>query len=171
MQLSGFTSLRLRYVRLHFRSIWYTTDYANQQQLIWFFGLLARLVDSNGFKKTSCSARFRSLRKVHPFVPPMVGSNGLEPSTSRLSGVCSNQLSYEPVGPLLLKRLWWRLAGSNRWPPACRAGALPAELNPHESVYKKCLETLLYYTDADTDKSARSNEQNKSSQIKWEHCY
>ena len=26
---------------------------------------------------------------------------------------------------------WWRLAGSNRWPPACRAGALPAELNPH----------------------------------------
>ena len=27
--------------------------------------------------------------------------------------------------------LWWRLAGSNRWPPACKAGALPAELNPH----------------------------------------
>ena len=25
---------------------------------------------------------------------------------------------------------WWRLAGSNRWPPACKAGALPAELNP-----------------------------------------
>jgi hypothetical protein len=25
-----------------------------------------------------------------------VGSNGVEPSTSRLSGVCSNQLSYEP---------------------------------------------------------------------------
>ena len=30
----------------------------------------------------------------------LVGSNGLEPSTSRLSGVCSNQLSYEPM--------WWR---------------------------------------------------------------
>ena len=26
---------------------------------------------------------------------------------------------------------WWRLAGSNRWPPACKAGALPAELSPH----------------------------------------
>ena len=25
---------------------------------------------------------------------------------------------------------WWRLAGSNRWPPACKAGALPAELYP-----------------------------------------
>ena len=27
----------------------------------------------------------------------MVGLNGLEPSTSRLSGVRSNQLSYKPV--------------------------------------------------------------------------
>ena len=38
-----------------------------------------------------------------PFVPRrtslevLVGSNGLGPSTSRLSGVCSNQLSYEPM--------------------------------------------------------------------------
>ena len=26
--------------------------------------------------------------------------------------------------------IWWRLTGSNRRPPACKAGALPAELNP-----------------------------------------
>ena len=32
---------------------------------------------------------------VFPF--RVVGSNGLGPSTSRLSGVCSNQLSYEPI--------------------------------------------------------------------------
>ena len=34
-----------------------------------------------------------------PFYPSqdLVGSNGLGPSTSRLSGVCSNQLSYEPI--------------------------------------------------------------------------
>ncbi len=25
----------------------------------------------------------------------------------------------------------WRLADSNRWHPACKAGALPTELNPH----------------------------------------
>ena len=28
--------------------------------------------------------------------------------------------------------LWWRVPGSNRWPPACKAGALPAELTPHK---------------------------------------
>ena len=27
----------------------------------------------------------------------LVGTSGLEPPTSRLSGVCSNQLSYEPI--------------------------------------------------------------------------
>ena len=25
---------------------------------------------------------------------------------------------------------WWRWTDSNRWPPACKAGALPAELHP-----------------------------------------
>ena len=32
-----------------------------------------------------------------PIEMGLVGSNGLGPSTSRLSGVCSNQLSYEPI--------------------------------------------------------------------------
>ena len=67
-----------------------------------------------------------SLNLHWSFIQPlrkMVGQSGLEPPTSRLSVVCSSQLSYWPV--------WWRLAGSNRWPPACKAGALPAELNPH----------------------------------------
>ena len=39
---------------------------------------------------------------------------------------------------------WWRLAGSNRWPPACKAGALPAELNPH-IVFTVCLGTSSLY--------------------------
>ena len=124
--------------------------------------------------------------------PAVVGSNGLEPSTSRLSGVRSNHLSYEPVlqpvvinqpdvaantlaylrrfsrseklqwparfqsaKPLLRLRTgypprppsslsfrlqrdlaaatcrWWRRTESNCRPPACKAGALPAELRPH----------------------------------------
>src|SRR5690606_13591472 len=30
--------------------------------------------------------------------------------------------------------IWWSQSGSNRRPPACKAGALPAELWPHELV-------------------------------------
>ena len=30
-----------------------------------------------------------------------------------------------------LQYLWWRWGESNSWPPACKAGALPAELHPH----------------------------------------
>ena len=43
-----------------------------------------------------------AIKLASHFSPPapygaLVGSNGLGPSTSRLSGVCSNQLSYEPA--------------------------------------------------------------------------
>ena len=31
--------------------------------------------------------------------------------------------------------LVWRLRDSNSWPPACKAGALPAELNPRLSLW------------------------------------
>ena len=94
---------------------------------------------------------------------PMVGSNGLEPSTSRLSGVRSNHLSYEPISVAVRCAIrpnrcfsfaptasrdyrlpfrsdcsatwlgdspWWRRTESNCRPPACKAGALPAELRP-----------------------------------------
>ena len=31
----------------------------------------------------------------------------------------------------VLHKKWWRIADSNRSPPACKAGALPNELIPH----------------------------------------
>ena len=46
---------------------------------------------------------------------------GLEPSTSGVTGRHSNQLSYWAVW-------WWKQQGSNLWPSACKADALPAEL-------------------------------------------
>ena len=52
----------------------------------------------------------------------LVGVPGIEPGTSSLSGTRSNQLSYTP---------WWSRRGSNPRQPACKAGALPAELCPH----------------------------------------
>ena len=35
------------------------------------------------------------------------------------------------------KRVWWSQTGSNRRPPACKAGALPAELWPLDTSRKK----------------------------------
>ena len=79
----------------------------------------------------------------------LVGSSGVEPPTSCLSGMRSNLLSYEPVlfaqspvspyseirflEPIWFRffNRWWRWRDSNPWPPACRAGALPTELHPH----------------------------------------
>ena len=58
----------------------------------------------------------------------MVGLGGLEPPTSRLSGVRSNHLSYKPI---CCFKNWWRWGDLNSWPPACKAGALPTELHPH----------------------------------------
>jgi hypothetical protein len=57
-----------------------------------------------------------------------VGPDGVEPSTSPLSGVRSSQLSYGPRGRP--SPFWWSWSGSNRRPPECKSGALPAELQP-----------------------------------------
>ena len=82
----------------------------------------------------------------------MVGLNGLEPSTSRLSGVRSNQLSYRPlervmrielttsawkaeVLPLNYTRIWWVRTESNRRHLELQSNALPTELLTH--IFKK----------------------------------
>ena len=62
----------------------------------------------------------------------MVGPGGLEPPTPALSTRCSNQLSYEPYYDVRVK--WWSRSGSNRRPPECKSGALPAELRPRQVV-------------------------------------
>ena len=76
----------------------------------------------------------------------------LELVISSVTGRCPNQLDqrtnlgsctaiHKPRGRNLFWK-WnfmfgdecnhqWRIAGLNRWPPACKAGALPAELIPH----------------------------------------
>jgi hypothetical protein len=67
----------------------------------------------------------------NPVLPPqvrgvLVGLGRLELPTSPLSGVRSSHLSYRPMG----FRNWWSWSGSNRRPPECKSGALPAELQP-----------------------------------------
>ena len=75
--------------------------------------------------------------KRHPKVSfaVVVGLNRLELSTSRLSGVCSNQLSYNPLVPLS-GGLWWRCTDSNRGPLECKSSALPTELHPRGECLK-----------------------------------
>ena len=51
----------------------------------------------------------------------MAGLTRLELATSGVTGRRSNQLSYNP-------KIWWAKRGSNPRHPACKAGALPAEL-------------------------------------------
>ena len=104
----------------------------------------------------------------------LVGPSGLEPPTSCLSGTRSNHLSYEPVSWMQnaecrmqsaecrvqnaecriysvhlswLRTLvrWWRWWDSNPWPPACRAGALPAELHPHIVAFGSDIASQWYY--------------------------
>ena len=47
-----------------------------------------------------------------------------------------NETSKRFRSSLLQSISWWRVPGSNRWPPACKAGALPAELTPHRGSLK-----------------------------------
>ena len=72
-----------------------------------------------------------------------VGLSGLEPPTSRLSGVRSNRLSYKPsvVSDARKFLSGWRRRDSNSRPPACKAGALPTELRPRLKLAATCSPT------------------------------
>ncbi len=69
----------------------------------------------------------RLLKAVFCF---LVGLGRFELPTSPLSGVRSNHLSYRPSGANYGPPNWWSWSGSNRRPPECKSGALPAELQP-----------------------------------------
>jgi hypothetical protein len=58
-----------------------------------------------------CSTTELLRNKKYLFI--MVGLNGLEPSTSRLSGVRSNQLSYRPI--IFLERVKGIEPSSSAW--------------------------------------------------------
>ena len=71
-----------------------TTQTYLQRQSLSSYAFLFSLGTSLGF----CFRSFFSPVASRPlYLRTLVGSNGLGPSTSRLSGVCSNQLSYEPI--------------------------------------------------------------------------
>lgn len=74
----------------------------------------------------------------------LVTSSSLRPSGLERVKHKASSLRYLPLSPLVkelrparLQRSqiiasWWSRSGSNRRHPACKAGALPTELHPHE---------------------------------------
>ena len=124
------------------------TKYLNNK-FFSIYNYLFRFFSLFGFQWTfvSLSLYRKWPKKLHKrFL--LVGPSGLEPPTSCLSGTRSNLLSYEPIRFAVrhLSDLWWRWWDSNPWPPACKAGALPTELHPHErkgSFFPKSAEPKL----------------------------
>ena len=55
------------------------------------------LVISTGFEPVNAAVKGQCVKPLHQLTKKMVGLGGLEPPTSRLSGVRSNQLSYNPI--------------------------------------------------------------------------
>ena len=61
-----------------------------------FGDLIFKLVTRTGFEPMNACVKGMCVKPLHQRAK-MVDLNGLEPSTSRLSGVRSNQLSYRSV--------------------------------------------------------------------------
>ena len=62
---------------------------------------------------------------------PRSGSNWRPPAWQ--AGILTNWTTWPHYTFYLGDRTWWELQGSNLWPPACKADALPAELNSHKA--------------------------------------
>ena len=63
------------------------------------------------------------------YVPKNGGKKWIRTTEPEGADLQSAAFSLFAIFPAYLK--WWRLTGSNRWPLACKASALPAELNLH----------------------------------------
>ena len=129
--------------------LYLSTDRLNGRILSPLFPL--RVVGSNGLLGIWLLRNQVALSFAPYSFRSLVGSNGLGPSTSRLSGVCSNQLSYEPIygggnrvrtdDPLLAGQVLYQLSytpiflrsSQNKCPPCSREATL-LKTNKKETI-------------------------------------
>ena len=103
------------------------------------------------------SADWSGLRGSNSLPPPWQGGalpDELNPQWR--SGWDSNPRPLPWQGSVLTnwttRPIWWELQGSNLWPSACKADALPAELSSHHSVFSRTFvfqplrDDMYYYT-------------------------
>ena len=72
--------------------------------------------------------------QLHPLVYGKTFKNNFLTSFSQYTTICFVSLYFIRFSMSICLNsfeFWWRWWDSNPWPPACRAGALPAELHPH----------------------------------------
>ena len=75
-----------------------------------------------------------TLRRVDQQTLSLCFPHAMYLGISKSSGACPAlpwQRQQENPEGFSISKKWWSLTGSNRRHPACKAGALPAELRPH----------------------------------------
>ena len=80
--------------------------------------------------------------KDHTTLPTRKRQRNIHPTLSRPGQTLRYQFLLRDKTPTpqhqtALQQYWWRRSGSNRRPPACKAGALPAELRPQSRNFLK----------------------------------
>jgi hypothetical protein len=83
-------------------------------------------ISPQGESKGILYATFRYSIVKEPVVPIRDGSGRSAHAVQPPDSTPGLRLASRSLG-----EGWWRRAGSNRQPPACKAGALPVELRPH----------------------------------------
>jgi hypothetical protein len=100
-------------------------------------------------KSVSCSlsSRCQSLRDMRPkwpneyALPSEPRANRAQAARSAVAhqGTRSSSAKRGSASRIHALRAWWSLPGSNRRPPACKAGALPAELRPRPQAARSAV--------------------------------
>ena len=89
----------------------------------------------------SCISPRVSGRTIQNCISLRCPRSGLRNQGSNATKLCSlshtlaygadRSINHQSKNPFQTNVWWWSLTGSNRRHPACKAGALPAELRPH----------------------------------------